>query len=94
VSTALTLLRHALLAADVPAEGDKRAVIAAAQKAFGINMTSVGAALDLREQRRVEIETNALYRAYMDSLAGVVEQVDRVAPKSEWQRSAGFQNTE
>lgn len=94
VSTALTLLRHALLAADVPAEGDKRDIIAAAQKAFGIDTTSVGAALDLREQRRVEMATNTLYRAYMDCLAGVVEKIDRVAPKSQWQRSAGFQDAE
>lgn len=86
VSTALTLLRHALVAAGVPAVADKRAVIAAVQRTFGIDTASVGAALDVREHRRVEIATNRLYGAYMDCLAAVVESIDRVSPKSHWHK--------
>ena len=89
VSSALTLIRHALIAAGVKASGDKRAIVAAAQAALGIDTSSLGMALDVREQRRIEAETHMLYRTYMDCLSAVIERIDSVAPKSDWQRVAG-----
>jgi predicted nucleotidyltransferase len=89
VSTTITLLRHALIAVGQEGPADSHGVIAAAEKAFSVNASSVSAALDLREQRRVEGETRLLYRSYMECVARVIQQVDRVAPKSDWQRVSG-----
>ena len=88
VSSALTMLRHALIAVEQDAPNDPRAVISGVERTFKIDSRPVSLALDVREHRRVEAETRALYRSYMECLSAVADKVDQFAPVSQWHRVA------
>ena len=86
VSSVTTLLRHALIATGQVVPTGNHEVVAAVERSLGTGCAAVHSVLDLREDRRVADETRALYRAYVDCLAVITRQVDRAAPKSDWQR--------
>lgn len=86
VSAVVTLLRHALIAVDRPVPGQKRAVIAAAGEAFGMDVSPFQAALELREGGGANLDIEPLYQRYLDAMAVIIRNVDQVAPKAEWQR--------
>lgn len=85
-SSAVTMLRHALIAVGEEAPDDPRAVVSGVERTFKIDSSPVSLALDVREHRLVETETRALYRSYMECLSALAAKVDQLAPRSQWQR--------
>jgi len=87
VSSAVVMLRHAVIAAgQTPVWGTKREQVEHAAAALGVNVEPLLSAFDLREGRRVQGDMSKLYDSYMQVLSAVIEQVDKAAPKREWQR--------
>jgi hypothetical protein len=82
VSSVMVLLRHALIAVGHPAiPQSKREILSAAAQVFGIDPAALHAVLDLREGRRVQAGIATLYQGYMECVARLVSQVDRIAAK-------------
>jgi predicted nucleotidyltransferase len=90
VSSIVVLLRHAMIAlGHAPAAGSKRQVLLQAGEVLGIDPAGLVAALDLREGRRTDYGTEQLYDRYMQAIAGIVQRIESVIPKREWQRTTG-----
>jgi predicted nucleotidyltransferase len=85
-STVITLFRHALIAMGLQAPESRREVVAKVAEIEAFDARPLHAALDLREDRRIETGIDALYHRYMDAIAALVHRIDRLAPKQQWQR--------
>jgi hypothetical protein len=82
ISSVMVLLRHALIAVEHPQVPEsKRDVLVAIAKVFGIDTAALHAVLDLREGRRIQTGTGTLYQAYMECVAEMTSQVDRMELK-------------
>jgi len=82
----VTLLRHCLIVVGAPVPESKREVIARASEHFGLNPSPFLAALDLREERRIQSGIHETYHSYVRELASLIAQIDRAVPKEQWQR--------
>ncbi len=80
-STVITLFRHALLAMGLEAPESRREVAAQIAALEGLDARPLHAVLDLREDRRIETGIDTLYHQYMDSIATLVQHIDRLAPE-------------
>jgi predicted nucleotidyltransferase len=87
ISTVVTLLRHALMAVDRHVPAQKKAVIAAAGEAFGIDVSALQEALELREGRAAKLEIEPLYQRYLEAMAAITGCVDRLPAGGERQRA-------
>jgi hypothetical protein len=82
ISSVLVLFRHALIAAGQPAvPEDKREALARVTEVFGINTAALHAVLDVREGRRIQTGIGTLYQSYMECVAKMTSQVDRMELK-------------
>jgi hypothetical protein len=88
-SSVLTLFRHALIAFGLPAPDSRREVVAKIAAMEGIRAGALEAVLDLREGHEVKAGVEALYHEYMAAIADLVNRVDQLAPKKQWQRTSG-----
>ncbi len=86
-TSVMVLLRHALVALGqaTPSAGN-RDVLAKAAEVLGLEVTPLQAALDLREDRRIQSGVAQLFQRYLELITAVSERVDQVIPKREWQR--------
>jgi predicted nucleotidyltransferase len=87
VSSVVTLFRHALIALDRPVPDSRREVVAHIAQLDGIDAAPLYAALDLREERRVELGIDTLYHRYMQAIDALVHHIDQAVPKKYWQRT-------
>jgi hypothetical protein len=86
-SSAIVLLRHALIALGHASAADsKAAVLAAGEQVMKLDMSAAWAALDLHDGRRIDTGVIDLYHRYMQLLMAVAERIDAAIPKREWQR--------
>ncbi|HMK30194.1 MAG TPA: hypothetical protein VK473_10955 [Terriglobales bacterium] len=84
----VTLLRHSLLVVGAAVPTSKREVIESASRQFGVDPAPFHAALDLREDRRLESGISQTYHGYVRALSSVIQQIDRAVPKKQWRRVA------
>jgi hypothetical protein len=86
----IVLVRHALVALGQAAPSDSnRYVLAKAAEVLTLDVTSLQAALDLREDRRLQSGVAQVYQRYIELVAAVAKRVDQALPKREWQRVSG-----
>jgi hypothetical protein len=89
ISSVLTLIRHALVVLERPLmSGPKREVIAQAGEVFRVDVSPFLAALDLREDRRIQTGIPDLYEGYLRSLATITQRIDEAVPKRSLQKVA------
>lgn len=81
ISSVVTLLRHALIAADRHVPPQKKAVITAAGEAFGMDLGAFQEALELRESRAAKVGIDPLYQRYLKAVELVTQRVDQLPPK-------------
>lgn len=79
ISTFAVLLRHALIVLGEPPLSTKRQVIERVGAILGFDSTGLLAALDLREGKRPRSQVDGVssFRAYLEGMARVVDEVDR-----------------
>jgi hypothetical protein len=88
VSSVVTLLRHALIAVGETAIPEhKRDTIARAAEVFHVDAEPFLAALDLREDRRLQTGIAEIYEQYLQSLAAVTRAIDEAEPKQQWHKA-------
>jgi predicted nucleotidyltransferase len=86
-TSVIVLVRHALVALGHAAPSDtKREVLAKAAAVLGLDVTPLQAALDLREDRRIQSGVAQVYQRCIDLLMAVASRVDQAIPKQEWER--------
>jgi hypothetical protein len=84
-ASVILLVRHALIALGKAAPSDtRRDVLAKAEKVLGLDVTPLQAALDLREDRRIQSGVAQVYQQYLELVTAVARRVDQAIPKSEW----------
>jgi hypothetical protein len=86
VSSAITLLRHTLLAAGVTDAVNKQALPERIHASFGVDASVLNEVLALRSGGRASRDVKKLYAAYMQLLSELLRHIDREAPKGQWQR--------
>ena len=84
-SSAITLLRHALIVLEGSAPTGRQALPRAAE-ALGVDLNSISTVLDLHDGKRVESAIETIYWNYMATLSTVIEKIDHVVPKRDLQR--------
>lgn len=85
-SSAKTLVRHALIAAHDEVPGDEAKFWARAAQVFDVDTTPLRAARELRDAGTPAPNVASAYTEYMEALGNIAEKLDRLLPKSEWQR--------
>jgi hypothetical protein len=88
-SSALTLLRHTLLALGKTPASSARDIFAQIASASGADAGALAAGLELREKGSLARDLASSYDELMTALGKVILTLDRNAPKGEWRRSAG-----
>ena len=86
LSSVLTLFRHALIAVgETPPHGKPQLLEHAAQ-IFGFDAGPLRAVLELRRDAQHSLDVPETYHAYMNAVARVARELDRRAPKQQWQK--------
>ncbi len=85
MSSMLTLFRHALLALDGTQLHDRRAVLDGVAARFSADVTAFHALLDLRKEQRSrrELDIPVLANSYLNCVARVTSEVDRLLERAE-----------
>ncbi|HKV25123.1 MAG TPA: nucleotidyltransferase domain-containing protein [Candidatus Acidoferrum sp.] len=86
-SSALALLRHALLAFDEKPSASAAEVFARIAALAGIDSNSFTAAFQLRAAYTHSNDIRHIYEQYVNALAVVLSTLDKLAPKHQWQRT-------
>jgi predicted nucleotidyltransferase len=85
-SSAVTLLRHALIVVEGRSDASGRQALPRAGQALGIDLKSINSVLDLHDGKVLDSDIEQTYRDYMAALATVIEKIDHAVPKRELQR--------
>jgi predicted nucleotidyltransferase len=85
-SSTKTLVRHALIAAHAVVPNAETEFWAKAAQVFEADTTPLRAARELRDAGAAAPNVASAYGAYMGALGKIAEKLDRLLPKSEWQR--------
>lgn len=85
-SSAVTLLRHTLIAMEHEPAVDRHDLLQQVHKHLGVNAHPLQAVLELRTGSKARGGIGPLYGHYLEALQSVCEQLDRWLPKKEWQR--------
>jgi predicted nucleotidyltransferase len=88
-SSALTLLRHTLLALGQTPATSARDIFAQVAAATGADDGALAAGLELREKGVLARDLSSSYDDFLTALGKVIHAMDRHAPKKEWKRNAG-----
>jgi hypothetical protein len=80
------LLRHALIACGETAPSDSTQLLTRVEEVFSVDASGVRGALRFRDNQPGDSELESAYRSYLQALTKIVDQIDRRAPKREWQR--------
>jgi predicted nucleotidyltransferase len=88
-SSALTLLRHTLLALGQNPATSAREIFAQIASVTGADARALAGGLELREKGSLSRELASSYDDLLTALEKVTVTLDRNVPKSEWKRSAG-----
>jgi hypothetical protein len=88
VSSAITLLRHTLLALGEEPPAEAPALFARIAQLTGANAEAFQTVYEHREGRGLDKDAFVAYDHYMHALEKVVNALDRLVPKREWQRVA------
>jgi actin-like ATPase involved in cell morphogenesis len=86
-SSALTLLRHVLLALSQTPPTSARDIFAQIAVATGADAGALAGGLELREKGILARDLSSSYDDFLKALGKVIEALDRHAPKKEWKRS-------
>jgi hypothetical protein len=81
-----TLLRHALIVCDENVPPEKDRLLTRVEEVFSLDASGIRSALRFREDQPGDSELESAYRSYLQALTKIVDQIDRRAPKREWQR--------
>ena len=85
-SSAVTLLRHTLIAMEHEAAVDRHDLLQQVHKHLGVNAHPLQAVLELRSNPKAKGGMVLLYGHYLQALEKVCDQLDHWLPKKEWQR--------
>ncbi|HXZ79975.1 MAG TPA: nucleotidyltransferase domain-containing protein [Terriglobales bacterium] len=80
------LLRHCLIVVGAPIPESRRELVTQAGGQFGVDPAPFLAALDLREERRLQAGVRETYHFYIRGLASLISEIDRAVPKEQWRR--------
>jgi predicted nucleotidyltransferase len=87
-SSALTLLRHTVIAFGEEPPADPASLLARVARLTGAEASALHAAHDFHEGQNLNQDPFAAYDRYIHALECVVNALDRMVPKKEWQRAA------
>lgn len=85
-SSAVTLLRHTLLALGEEPPVDAKAIFARIQEITGASAEAFATVYSHREKGEWSGDVFHVYDAYIHALEKVIVNLDRMVPKKEWQR--------
>ena len=85
ITSVLTLVRHALIAAGADVGQDKAQTLQKAADVFGVELNALHSVLDLREGRQFN-DIPELYHEYMTAIQKVAHELDVRAPKRNLRR--------
>jgi hypothetical protein len=88
-SSALTLLRHTLLALGQRPANSAREIFAQIASATGADASALAVGLELREKGGSGRDLASSYDDFLAAVGKVILTLDRNVPKSEWKRIAG-----
>ena len=88
LTSVVTLIRHALLAAGHDVAHDKTLVVNKAGEVFGIQVQPLHDALALRNENRHPAGLSELYHAYMTAIQEVAHELDVRSPKRKLQKQS------
>jgi hypothetical protein len=86
LSSAKTLLRHALITLDKAAPGTETALYEAAAKAFDLNTVAFANVARLKNTPAAAADLDSIFGEYLTALEAVTHKLDKILPKSEWKR--------
>jgi hypothetical protein len=86
-SSALALLRHALIAFEEEPPADANAVFARIAALTGIDAHAFTAAFHLRDRHAHSENIVRTYEKYLNALTVVISALDKIVPKREWHRT-------
>lgn len=87
-SSIITLLRHVLIAFDETPPATRAEVVSRASAVTNADANALNAALKVRESPQSNHDVVAIYGAYLQAIEKVVNALDHLIPKHEWQRVA------
>jgi hypothetical protein len=81
-----TLLRHALIACGEAAPQGREELLARIAQAFAIDVSGIRDAFRSRDQGSRQQNPEKTYLLFMNSLESIINKIESLAPKREWQR--------